>query len=727
MESTYFITFKRIKKPDMIRKISLYLSAVLFLINVNSCSEKNDETKVSSPNGAIEVSFDLSVSGQPSYIVLHKSEAIIDTSYMSFDFKDLPSLKDGFELIASEVRTVDESWEMPWGEQSSVRNHYNELTLLLQETGELKRKLNICFRVFDDGLGFRYEILAMEGVSEILITDENTQFNLTGDHKVWWIPGDWDIYEHLYSETSFSEIDAISKRDHPNLSASYIPENAVNTPVTMKSENGLYLSFHEADLTNYAGMTLKVDNENLKMESELVGSEILGGKAKVSLPFNTPWRTIQVAERAGDLIESKLILNLNDPNAIGDVSYFTPMKYVGIWWEMHIGKSTWDLEGTQDMNTYIEGQRGSDRHGANTENAKKYIDFAAANGIKGLLVEGWNTGWDQWINTEDREGVFDFMTPYPDYNFEEVMAYAKEKGVEVIMHHETSAAPRTYEKQMEVAYNFMKEHGMNSVKTGYVGKIIPKGEYHHGQWMVNHYHKVLVDAAAKKIAINAHEPIKATGKRRTYPNAISREGLRGQEFNAWATDGGNPSDHLATVAFTRMLSGPIDFTPGVFNIKFDEYKKDNQVNTTLAHQLALYVVIYSPIQMACDLPEHYMKDGKIHPAFKFISDVGVDWESSVVLDGEVADFVTIARKEKGSGNWFVGGITDENSRKQNVNFEFLEEGTSYTATIYKDAADAHYDINPEAYEIQTMEVTSASSIEIDLAPGGGFAISLMKK
>jgi hypothetical protein len=727
MESAYFITFKRIKINSMKRNISLFLSIAILLTVLVSCSEKPAETAVSSPDGNIEVNFLLSASGQPSYTVTHKSKSVIDTSFMSFDFKELPSLKEGFELISSETKAVDESWDMPWGEQSSVRNHYNELTLYLQETGESKRKLNVCFRVFDDGLGFRYEIPAIEGVSEVLITDENTQFNLTGDHKVWWIPGDWDIYEHLYNETKFSEIDAISKQNHPNLSASYIPENAVNTPVTMKSDDGLYLSFHEADLTNYAGMTLKVDNDSFKMESELVGSEILGGKAKVSLPFSTPWRTIQIEERAGDLIESKMLLNLNEPNAIGDVSYFTPMKYVGIWWEMHIGKSTWDLEGTQDMSTYIEGQRGSARHGATTGNAKKYIDFAAANGIKGLLVEGWNTGWDQWINTEDREGVFDFMTPYPDYDFEEVMAYAKEKGIEVIMHHETSAAPRTYEKQMEVAYNFMKEHGMNSVKTGYVGKIIPKGEYHHGQWMVNHYQKVLTDAAAKKIAINAHEPIKATGKRRTYPNAIAREGLRGQEFNAWATDGGNPPDHLATVAFTRMLSGPIDFTPGVFNIKFDEYKKDNQVNTTLAHQLALYVVIYSPIQMACDLPEHYMVDGKIHPAFKFISDVGVDWESSKVLDGEIADYVTIARKEKGTGNWFVGGITDENGRKQTINFNFLDEDSSYTATIYKDATDAHYDTNPEAYEIKTMDVTRTSAIDIDLAPGGGFAISLIKK
>ncbi|WP_374959470.1 glycoside hydrolase family 97 catalytic domain-containing protein, partial [Gilvibacter sp.] len=564
-----------------------------------------------------------------------------------------------------------------------------------------------------------------EHMKEVLLLDENTEFALTGDHKVWWLPGDWDIYEQLYTNSKFSEIDAISMRDHPALVATYIPENAVNTPVTMKTDSGLYLSFHEADLTNYSGMTLKVDTQTYKMTSELVGSERLGGKAKLTVPFNTPWRTLQVGESAGDLIESNLIVNLNEPNEIGDVSYFTPMKYVGIWWEMHIGKSTWDMEGSQDMNTYIEGAKNSSRHGATTENAMRYIDFAAANGIKGLLVEGWNTGWDQWINTTDREGVFDFMTPYPDYDFEAVMAYAKEKGVEVIMHHETSAAPRTYEKQMEVAYNFMKENGMNSVKTGYVGKIIPEGEYHHGQWMVNHYHKVLTEAAKKKIAINAHEPIKATGKRRTYPNAISREGLRGQEFNAWSPDGGNPPNHLPTVAFTRMLSGPIDFTPGVFNIKFDEYKTSNQVNTTLAQQLALYVVIYSPIQMVADLPEHYMVNGEIHPAFQFIRDVAVDWEQSIVLDGEVGDFVVIARQEKGSENWFVGGITGETVRAQEVSFDFLPEGKTYTATIYKDGEGAHWNDNPTAYAIETMEVAKDTKVTIAMAAGGGFAISLM--
>lgn len=709
----------------MKKKINPCYWIVLVLISF-SCDKPKEDVSLDSPNKNIHVEFGLSKTGQPFYLVSHKDKTVIDTSFMSFDFKDLPSLKDNFKIVSTSEATTDETWQLPWGEQLDVRNNYSELVINLEEQNESKRKLNIHFKVYDDGVGFRYEFPAQDNLKEILITDENTQFNLTGDHKVWWIPGDWDIYEQQYSETKYSEINAMAERAQP-LAATYIPENAVDTPVTMKTDDGLYLSFHEADLTNYAGMTLKVDNQNLKMVSELVGSERLGGKAKVTVPFNTPWRTIQIAEKAGDLIESKLILNLNDPNEIGDVSYFTPMKYVGIWWEMHIGKSTWDLEGSQDMNTFTLGKAGTSRHGATTENAKKYIDFASQNGIKGLLVEGWNTGWDKWINTDDREGVFDFMTPYADYNFDEVMAYAKDKGIEVIMHHETSAAPRTYEKQMDQAYDFMKANGMNSVKTGYVGKIIPKGEYHHGQWMVNHYQKVIDEAAKKKIAVNAHEPIKDTGKRRTYPNEISREGARGQEFNAWATDGGNPPSHLPTVAFTRMLSGPFDFTPGVFNIKFNEFKKENQVNTTLAQQLALYVVIYSPIQMACDLPEHYMLDGKIHPAFQFITDVGVDWQQTKVLDGEVGDFVTIAREERGTGNWFVGGITDENGRNETLTFDFLEDGKTYTARVYKDGPDAHWDTNPQAYAIEEMELTKASKLDISLAPGGGFAISIIKK
>lgn len=712
----------------MTRLKNIFSSLLIVLLFFLGCKKTETDFVVASPENNISVTFAISNNGEPMYIVKHKNKTVIDTSFMSFDFKELPSLKDNFKIVGTLTNSVDEIWEMPWGEELSVRNNCNELVINLEEQSELKRKFNIHFKVYNDGVGFRYEFPEQENLKEVLVTDENTQFNLTGDHKVWWIPGDWDIYEHLYSETKFSEIDALSKRNHENLAATYIPENAVNTPVTMKTEDGLYLSFHEADLTDYAGMTLKVDNGNLKMVSKLVGSERLDGKAKLTLPFNTPWRTIQIAEKAGDLIESKMTLNLNDPNEIGDVDYFTPMKYVGIWWEMHIGKSTWDMEGSQDMNTWTEGKSGTSKHGATTENAKKYIDFASQNGIKGLLVEGWNTGWDKWLAEADaREGIFDFMTPYADYNFDEVMTYAKEKGVEVIMHHETSAAPLTYQKQMDEAYNFMKANGINSVKTGYVGEIIPKGEYHHGQWMVNHYHKVLVEAAKKKIAVNAHEPIKATGKRRTYPNAIAREGLRGQEFNAWATDGGNPPNHLPTVAFTRMLAGPIDFTPGVFNIKFDEYKKGNQVNTTLAHQLALYVVIYSPIQMACDLPEHYMDNGKVNPAFQFITDVGVDWNQTKVLEGEIGDYVTIARQEKETNNWFIGGITDENERTSTINFDFLEEGKTYIATIYKDAPDAHWDTNPTAYKIETTEISKQSKIDIKLASGGGFAISIKQK
>ncbi len=703
------------------------LLSVLFLFGLFSCEKERRSLSVSSPNESNQVFFQLSKEGYPTYLVTNNNKTVIDTSKMGFDFKDLPALKGDFKIVGSTTASTDETWQMPWGEQLEVRNNYNELIVNLKEKSAAKRKLNIHFKVYNDGVGFRYEFPKHDNLDELLITDENTEFNLTGDHKVWWQPGDWDNYEHLFNETSFSEINAISKQNHPDLNATFIPENAMNTPVTMKTKDGLHLSFHEADLTNYPGMTLKVDTANHNMISELVGSERLGGKAKVKLPFNTPWRTIQIAEKAGDLIESKMILNLNEPNAIGDISYFQPMKYIGIWWEMHIGKSTWDIEGSQDMNTYTTGKVGTSRHGATTENAIKYIDFAAENGIKGLLVEGWNTGWDQWINTEDREGVFDFMTPYPDYDFDQVMHYAKDKGVEVVMHHETSAAPRTYEKQMEAAYNFMNENNMNSVKTGYVGKIIPNGEYHHGQWMVNHYHKVLEETAKKKIAVNAHEPIKATGKRRTYPNAISREGLRGQEFNAWASDGGNPPGHLPTIAFTRMLGGPIDYTPGTFNIKFDDYKQDNQVNTTLAHQLALYVVIYSPVQMACDLPEHYMVNGEVHPAFQFIADVGVDWLQTKVLEGEVGDYVTIARQEKGTGNWFVGGITDENSRTSSLTFNFLEEGKTYSATVYKDAHNAHWNDNPQVYEIENIELSKDAKYQVKLAHGGGFAISIIER
>ena len=611
---------------------------------------------------------------------------------------------------------------MPWGEQINVVNNYNELKVELEEISETHRKLNIVFKVYNDGIGFRYEFPEQDNFKEAFITEENTQFKLTEDYKTFWQAGDWDSYEHLYKTTNLSEIDAIAERNKP-IAQTYIPNNAVNTPVTTVGKDKVYLSFHEAALVDYSDMTLGIDTKNLTLESILVGSDNHDYKVKRSLPFNTPWRTIQITDNAPELIESKLIVNLNEPNILGDISWFKPMKYMGIWWEMHLGKSTWDYESKQDMTSFTTGEKPKGKHGATTENTKKYIDFCSKNNIKGVLVEGWNTGWDHWTGFEEREGVFDFITPYPDYDLPGLVKYGKEKGVDIIMHHETSAATETYTKQQDTAFALMQSLGIHTVKTGYVGKISPKGEYHHGQYMVNHYNNTVIKAAKYQVAINAHEPIKDTGLRRTYPNTISREGLRGQEFNAWSLDGGNPPEHLPIIAFTRMLAAPIDFTPGIFNIKFDEYKKDNQVNTTLAQQLALYVVIYSPIQMAADLVEHYEANPE---PFQFIKDVGVDWETTKVLNGEVGDYVTIARKERNTGNWFVGGITDENSRTLDINFDFLDEGQQYNAIIYKDGKDAQWDKNPTAIDIQKLTIDKSMKLKIILAEGGGFAISLMK-
>ncbi|UII21745.1 glycoside hydrolase family 97 protein [Fulvivirga ligni] len=706
-------------------KRSIAVLLLAFLIINTSCQmavESEAPIVADSPSGNNSVSFFLNSEGTPGYIVSHNDKVVIDTSWMSFDFTNMASIKGDLKILNSSTDSKKETWTMPWGEQKEVENNYNSLTVDLQENGEQQRKFSVIFKVYDDGIGFRYHFPEQENMKEVLIANENTEFQLMGDHKVWWQPGDWDIYEHLYNETSFSGIDALSKQNHPNLAQTHIPVNAVNTPVTMKTADGLYLSFHEAALLNYADMTLQVDPKTFQMKSNLVGSENTEYKVKQQTPFSTPWRTIQISDKAGDLIESKLIVNLNEPNKLGDMSWFKPTKYVGIWWEMHLGKSTWDMSAQQDMNSFSGEAKPHGKHGATTENAKYYIDFAAKNGIHGILIEGWNTGWEHWIGFEDREGVFDFVTPYPDYDLQEVVKYGKEKGVELIMHHETSAAPRTYEQQMDSAYSLMKSLGIHSVKTGYVGKIIPKGEYHHGQWMVNHYQKALETAAKYQVAIDAHEPIKATGLRRTYPNFISREGLRGQEFNAWASDGGNPPNHLPTIAFTRMLAGPIDYTPGIFNIKLDPWKAENQVNTTLAQQLALYVVIYSPVQMAADLPEYYEEHDD---AFQFIRDVGVDWDETEVLNGEVGDFVTIARKEKGTDKWFVGAITDENARDLSITLDFLDEGKEYTAAIYADGDDAHWDNNPTSYKISSEVVNKNTKLDLKLAPGGGAAISLI--
>tara|TARA_R110002126_G_scaffold291415_2_gene452236 strand:+ start:6147 stop:8231 length:2085 start_codon:yes stop_codon:yes gene_type:complete len=688
-----------------------------------SCSKKQ-KTKVTSPDEKIVVNFNLDEKGKPIYEVFFKSDTIIKKSFLGFDFENSDSFSGDFKVVDSSIKEFRETWQMPWGAQKDVINHYHELRVNLQEKSTLKRKLNIVFKVYDDGVGFRYEFPKQEGLNEVLITEENTEFNLTEDYKTFWIPGDWDIYEHLYSTTKMSEIDAKSYIPKTNLAQSFIPENAVNTPVTMVGKNGVHLSFHEAALIDYSGMTLKVDTKKLALKSSLVGSRNTTYKVKRTLPFETPWRTIQISDNAPGLIESNLIVNLNEPNKLGDVSWFTPMKYTGVWWEMHLGKSSWDYGMEMVDGKWKDTGKSHGKHGATTKNVKRFIDFSAKNNIGGVLVEGWNTGWEKWIGFEDREGVFDFLTPYPDYNIDEVTAYAKEKGVQIIMHHETSSATDTYDKQQDAAYSLMQKYGMHAVKSGYVGKILPKGEYHHGQHMVNKYNNAAIKAAKYQVAVNAHEPIKATGLRRTYPNIISREGLRGQEFNAWSKDGGNPPEHLSIVAFTRMLAGPVDFTPGIFNIKFDEYKKDNQVNTTLAHQLALYVVIYSPVQMAADLVEHYEANPK---PLQFIKDVGVDWSETKVLNGEIGDFVTIARKERKTGNWFLGAITDENSRTININFDFLEEGTTYEAILYKDGQNAHWNANPLDIKIEKIDIKNTSELAVKLAEGGGVAISIIKK
>jgi len=695
-------------------KSHLFFLALSTILLQGAC-DMHREITVESPSGEIKVKVELTKNDEVGYAVHYKGKTIINPSLIGFEFLDQPPISEGLTISGSAKTTFDETWEMPWGEQRFVRNHYNELRVTLKEKAGLKRIFNIAFRVFDDGLGFRIVFPEQENMKEVFITEENTWFKLDGDHECWWLPGDWDISEHLYNHTNFSEIDAISKRNHANLAQTYIPENAVLTPFTMKTEDGLYISFHEAALIDYAGITLQVYPENHAMRSNLVGSW-RDYKVERKTPFSTPWRTIQIAEEPGKLIESRLLLNLNEPNKLGDVSWVKPTKYVGIWWEMHLDKSTWGYSN-------VAGGKPHGRHGATTENAKKYIDFAAANNIGAVLIEGWNTGWENWIGSADREGIFDFVTPYPDYDLKEVVRYAKEKGVRIMMHHETSAAVTTYEQQLDTAYALMESLGLGMVKTGYVGTIIPQGEYHHNQFMVNHYQKVIETAARHKVAVNSHESIMPTGLRRTYPNEISCENLRGQEFNAWATDGGNPPSHLPTVAFTRMLAGPIDYTPGIFNIKLNPYRPNNQVNTTLAQQLALYVVIYSPIQMAADLPENYEN----HPAFQFIREVGVDWEQSVVLNGEIGEYVTIAREERYTGNWFLGSITNEVPREFIIKTNFLDPARNYLATLYTDTNDSHWDLNPTAYVIEQFEVSSESEIELKIAPGGGAAISFIVK
>ncbi|MBY0486800.1 MAG: glycoside hydrolase family 97 protein [Flavobacteriaceae bacterium] len=688
----------------------LFLLSVVSFVNAQS---------LQSPSKEITLDFKLTSSGLPSYSVTYKTKPIVLESLLGLKLKETTDLATNFKVESTANATFNESWKPVLGEQASIVNHYNEMTVALvqDKTG---RKLNIIFRVFNEGVAFRYDFPRQKDLNYFIISDEVTQFNLTGNHKTFWIPGDFDSQEYAYNETKLSEVDN-DKLDLNNAIAlkSIAGRYIIQSPLMMKSDSGIYLNIFEAAVVNYPVMHLNVVPNEYKLSARLVPNAI-GDKAYLQTPCVSPWRTIMVSDDARDIVSSKMILNLNEPSKIDDTSWIKPMKYVGVWWEMHVGKSTWDFAGSQNAQNAADGSlKPSGKHGATTANTKRYIDFAAKNGFDGVLVEGWNVGWEDWFGNW-KENVFDFTTPYPDYNLKEVNDYAKSKGVKMIMHHETSGSVANYERHLDRALNLMKEYGYPAAKSGYVGRIIPRGEFHDGQTMVNHFNFVARRFADYKMMINSHESSRPTGYGRTYPNYIAAEAARGNEFNAWST--GNPPMHETILPFTRLLGGPMDYTPGIFEIKMSYYDKSKteQVHTTLAKQLALYITMYSPLQMAADLPENYEK---YSDAFQFIKDVAVDWQDSKYLEAEPGDYLTIARKDKKSENWFLGAITDENARKSKVSLDFLSPGKKYKATIYQDSKTADWKTNPISYEIKTQIVTYKDFIQLNLAKGGGTAIS----
>lgn len=685
------------------RKPFLCIS-IIFLLAFTNIPALNDYT-IASPDNRISVTVFLSENGEPFYEVQFESSLVVAKSRLGFEFKNHSPINKNLIVSKSSNNYFNKTWQPVWGTNNLIQDEYNEIKLVLQ-TAEINLTIvNLIFRAYNDGVAFRYDFPEQDNFKSAFITDELTEINFIDDHNCWWIPGDYDSYEYLYNHTRISEIDLThynyqtrADRHHPN-------NHAVNTPVTLETKSGLYLSLHESNLTNYAGMTLEVIND-YSFEVDLVPWAD-GIKVKTEVPFQTPWRTIQIAEKPEELLASNLILNLNEPNKIQDISWVKPMKYVGVWWEMHLGKSSWSLNSKKSS-----WANNSKYHGANTENVKRYIDFAAQNNIKGILVEGWNTGWEYWGS--DSVDYFDFTTPYPDFDLVYLVNYAKSKGVELIGHHETGGQAESYDRRLEDAFEFYDNLGIRAVKTGYAGQIIPRGEFHHGQYMVQHYRKVLETAAKYKIMIDAHEPIMDTGIRRTYPNMMTREGVRGMEYNAWSR--GNPPEHTTILPFTRMLAGPIDYTPGIFDLFFDKYKANERVYTTLAKQLALYIIIYSPLQMAADLPENYLG----HPGFEFIKNVPVDWDKSVYHRSKIGDYVTISRKS--GNNWYLGSITDEFARVLHFQLTFLDSGTFYKATIYKDGPGADWKTNPYSFTISEKIVDKNSTLRINLAKGGGQAI-----
>jgi len=696
-----------------------YLSIFcILLINAVAFTQQ-----IKSPSGTISMTFSLTSEGQPTYKLNMGKKEVIKTSKLGIILKDSAPLTTGFAISKTDSSLIDQTWDPVWGEVKTIRNNYRELAITLIQKEQKNRKMIIRFRLFNDGLGFRYEFPQQSGFSYFTVTDEKTEFNLTGDHKTFWIPGDYDSNEYPYAVTSLSQIHALTESKFGGMSLqTVIADNAVQTPLMMKSTDGLYINIHEAALINYSAMNLLVDRNTFGLTSQLVPDPV-GNKAYLQTPAKTPWRTIIVSNKAADILASKLILNLNEPSVIKDPSWIKPQKMVGVWWEMHVGKSSWNYSDTNNVHIGVtdwKHLKPNSHHGATTERTKVYIDFAAKNGFEGVLVEGWNVGWEDWYGNW-KENVFDFVTPYPDYDVDALQKYAAEKGVKMIMHHETSGSVTNYERRMDEAYQFMKKHGYDAVKTGYVGRIIPRGEYHDGQWMVNHYARVAQKTADYKIMIDTHEPVRPTGLSRTYPNWLAAEAARGNEYNAWSA--GNVPEHETILPFTRLMGGPMDYTPGIFQIKLDYYSpgKKESVHTTLVKQMALFITLYSPLQMAADLPENYER---FPDAFQFIKDVAVDWDDSKILEAEPGDYITIARKAKNKEDWFIGAITDENSRTAEFKLDFLTDGKWYTADIYQDGKDAHWDKNPMSYQIDHFLVNSKTNLKLKLAEGGGATVTL---
>lgn len=690
--------------------------AFAMAINVSNIAAQN----ITSPDGELSLTFSLN-EGTPTYKVDYKGAPVILESRLGFYLNGAEDLLDGFTLLSSEQSTFDETWEPVWGEETAIRNHYNELLVHLEQKATA-RKMDIRIRLFDDGYGLRYEFPRQDGLTYFTVKEERTEFALTGDHRAFWMPGDYDTQEYDYFDSRLSEMGAIAA-DHVsgNASTTRFSDWGVQTALTMKSDEGIYITLHEAALVDYSCMHL-LYNPETKVFTSWLTPDAIGNKAYMQTPAKTPWRTAVITDDARELLASRLTLNLNEPCALEDTSWIKPVKYMGVWWELITNKNTWAYanEGNVKLDLVdFAALKPNGTHGATNENVKRYIDFASKYGFDQLLVEGWNIGWEDWFG-QHKDYVFDFVTPYPDFDLPELQKYANERGMRLMMHHETSASIRNYERHMDKAYQFMVDNGYNSVKSGYVGNIFPRGEYHYGQLMNNHYLYAIKKAAEYKIMVNAHEAVRPTGLCRTYPNLIGNESARGTEYQSF---GGNHPHHVTILPFTRLQGGPMDYTPGIFRMDISSFVPghNSKVLSTLANQLALYVTLYSPLQMAADMPEHYEQ---YIDAFQFIVDVPVEWSESRYLAAEPGDYVVIARKDKNSESWYVGGVSDDNARTIPLSFDFLDADKEYVATVYADAKDADYATNPEAYVIYSGKVTAKSVTEIAMARGGGFAISI---